>query len=96
MYSAIINSPDLRAWHIPFDQHPTLKKLITDLGLMRTAVPLHPLCAPYAQALTAAGNTAGRILSLCMGHLDEQALGAATAELQARGCQTGLTINPST
>ena len=95
VYSAIINAPDLRAWHIPFDQHPTLRKLITDLGLMRTAIPLHPLCAPYAQALTTAGTPAGRVRSLCMGHLDEQALSAATVALQARGCLTGVTINDS-
>ena len=62
---------------------------------MRSSVLLHPLCAPLAQALVAAGTPEYRVISICLGHLDAQALQAARVSLTAIDCPTGPTINDS-
>ena len=54
-----------------------------------------PLCAPFATALLAAGNSRHRTLSLCLGHMDEQALLAVACHLDRARAITGLTINDS-
>ena len=62
---------------------------------MRSSVLLHPLCAPLAQALTAAGALEYRVISICLGHLDAQALLAARESLVTINYPTGPTINDS-
>ena len=62
---------------------------------MRSSVLLHPLCVPLAQALTASGVQEYRAISICLGHLDAQALQAARESLTAINCSTGPTINDS-
>ena len=57
------------------------------------AVPLHPQCVAFAAALASDGEPAGRRLSLCLGHLDECALTAASSALAALGCGQCPTIN---
>ena len=81
LYSAIINAPSPNAWLIPFSDCPTVCLLVNDICLMRATVPLHPLCTQYASALRQANTKDSRILSLCLGHLDDQALQAAAASL---------------
>ena len=76
---------NLDAWRIPFSYFPTIMQLVKDLECMCTAIPLHSLCLDYARALAAASSSTGRTRSLCMGHLDEMALGAAATALREKG-----------
>ena len=62
---------------------------------MRTAVPRHPLCTNLAAAHRHAGTLPHRIISICLGHLDDAALTAAAHALRAAHCITGPTINDS-
>ena len=93
--SAMINVCDPRSWQIPFGDCPVLMQMLDDVMLMRPAVLQHPLCQPFAAALAAAGTATRRAISLCLGHLDDQALTSAGTALRAAGCLTGPTANDS-
>ena len=97
VFSAVINSHDPYSWLAGFGQDPfsALRRTVVDLCRMRWAVLEHPLCTAFAQALLAAGKTRHVTLSLCLGHLDEQALLAVAAHLDRAGARTGLTVNDS-
>ena len=97
VYSDIINTHDHHSWHsaFPSDTCPTLSTLITDITTMLEALPLHPLCTTYATALSAAGTRPVTLRSLCLGHLDQSALTAASQALTTAGCTLGLTVNDS-
>ena len=97
VYSAIINTNDPYAWvnQDAFGRDPILCKAVTDICRMRWTVLEHPLCAPFATALLAAGNSRHCTLSLCLGHMDEQALLAVACHLDRARAITGLTINDS-
>ena len=97
VFSAMINCRNPDSWCVPFPATmcPTLSACLKDALLMRSSVALHPLCVPLAQALTAAGTLEYRVISICLGHLDAQALQAARDSLTAIGCPTGPTINDS-
>jgi hypothetical protein len=69
--------------------------ILTDVIKMRAAVLKHPLCVEFVAALRQAGVAEPRIVSLCLGHLDDCALAAARHVLHAAGYTTGLTINDS-
>ena len=62
---------------------------------MRKAIPTHPLCVAFDTALAQDGVLPLRRVSLCLGHLDDQALDAAAVALTAAGCTIGPTINDS-
>ena len=62
---------------------------------MCTALTQHPLCTAFAAALKAERATEVRIHSLCLAHLDDQALLAAASALKHKGCLVGLTVNDS-
>ena len=97
VFSAMINCRNPNSWRIPFPSTtcPALAACLRDALLMRSSVLLHPLCAPLAQALTAAGALEYRVISICLGHLDAQALLAARESLVTINYPTGPTINDS-
>ena len=97
VFSAMINCRNPNSWRVPFPSTtcPTLATCLKDALLMRSSVLLHPLCTPLAQALTAAGTLEYRTISICLGHLDTQALQAARESLTVIDCPTGPTINDS-
>jgi hypothetical protein len=97
IFSALINAPNLPSWQTHFNDRdcPHLRQLIQDIPILYRAVLLHPKCVPFAEALAAKGESAGRQVSLCLGHLDECALGAVSDAFSALGCSSGPTINDS-
>ena len=97
VFSAMVNCRNPNSWRIPFPSStcPALTACLNDALLMRSSVALHPLCAPLAQALTSTGVLEYRVISICLGHLDTQALQAARESLTAVDCPTGPTINDS-
>ena len=72
-----------------------LRQTVCDLCRMRWAVLDHPLCTAFSQALLAANKSRLVTLSLCLGHLDDQALLAVTCHLDRAKARTGLTVNDS-
>ena len=97
VFSAMINCRSPNSWRVPFPSStcPTLAACLKDTLLMRSSVLLHPLCVSLAHTLTAAGTLEYRMISICLGHLDAQALQAARDSLTAIDCPTGPTINDS-
>ena len=98
--SAMINVKNPNSWRIPFDPNgldrpSCVIQLLNDIIKMRAAVLKHPLCVAFVAALRQTGVAEPRIISLCLGHLDDCALAAARHGLQTAGCTTGLTINDS-
>ena len=93
--SAMINAPNLNSWRVPFSHCPCLTQLVRDIDDMRMSVPQHPLCQALDAALTADGVSPLRRVSICLAHLDDQALDAASAALIAAGCVIGPTVNDS-
>ena len=84
-FQCLVNCRNPNSWRVPFPSTtcPALAACLKDALLMRSSVALHPLCTPLAQALTAAGTLEYRVISICLGHLDAQALQAAREALTA-------------
>ena len=95
LFSTLINIHSPAGWQAEFEGCTTICQLISDIQRMKQSVPLHPLCCEYAQALSQNGTTSNRTASLCLAHLDEQALHAVRRALNDSGIQTGLTVNDS-
>ena len=97
VFSAMLNCRNPSSWRIPFPSStcPTLDTCLNDALRMRASVLLHPLCVSLARALTAAGTEEYRAISICLGHLDTEALHAARESIHAIGIATGPTINDS-
>ena len=95
VFSAVINARSVEAWYRPFGACPVITQLVRDVRLMITAIPNHPLCAPLARALRAAGRDSIYVISTCLAHLDDAALTAAAAALTTLDVPTSLTINDS-
>ena len=95
VFSSVINCKSPASWDDFREEPNVIRQVVNDLCLMREAVLTHPLCAPFANALLASGCSRRRAISLCLGHLDDQALQASSAHLDRAGCSPSVTVNDS-
>ena len=93
--SAMINAPNLNSWRVPFSNCMVLMRLLDDIALMRPSVCLHPLCTALDAALATANVPLLKRVSICLGHLDDQALDAVSTALTSADCLVGPKINDS-